>query len=198
MPENTSAKVLRFTLKGLCVTVETVNVFYYAGPVSAESTQAYLDNFRDGIVAFLAPVTNVSMEYNLLELQGVKGTTIFDSAAITIAGTVSGEILPPFVSWDFTLKRGAALERNAYKRFAGVSESQQASGIATAAAETLLDTVADKLDNTLVVGAESWTPVIRRGQINHVLQVPPKFYDISGAVYSRIGSQNSRKYGHGR
>jgi len=198
MPESSATHVIRFTLKGMCITVQTVNVFYYGGTTFAESTLEYLEAFRDDVIAYLAPVTTVSMEYNEIDMQMVKGSDTFDSLAVSIAGTSSGDSLPPFNSWDFTQVRAAAGERNGYKRFAGVPEGLQANGIATSAAETNLDIVADKLDNDLTVGAETWSPVIRRTRVNKVVLPFPKFYTISTVQYSKIGSQNSRKYGHGR
>jgi len=47
-------------------------------------------------------------------------------------------------------------------------------------------------------GTETYEPVIQRKFVNHIPKIPPVFYTISDVRYAKVGSQNSRKFGHGR
>lgn len=198
MPENTRAHVLKITLHGICISEETINVFYYASATRVDPLVDVFTAFDGVVLTELPPVSTVNSLYTQVDIEEVKGGSTFDTFAITRPGTVSGDSMPPFVSWDFTLLRSGAGERNGYKRIMGVPETQQAGGFASAGALANLNNVAIGLAAILATTNDEYVPVIRRKTIHHVPQTPPKFFDISTVNYSRIGTQNSRKFGHGR
>lgn len=198
MPENTAANVVRITVKGTLVTEQVINTYYYANVLTVLPFSSVIDAFQSNVLATQANVQSTLLTYNSIEIQQVKGGVAFDSKAIAQTGLNGGDTMPPFVAWDFTLVRGGALERNGYKRLPGVPESAVDNGFANGTALPNLAVVATALGADFNNGIEVWTPVIRRTRVNKVIQSPPKYFSISSAIYSRVGSQNSRKYGHGR
>jgi hypothetical protein len=157
-----------------------------------------LDTFDTTVVQPMLDVMSNLAHVNTLEAQIVHGGGAFDVKTTSYGGHVSGDCLPTFVAWDFTLLRGGLGERNGYKRIAGVAETQQHEGIPTTGANTLLALVAAGMNTAFDSGGDVYNPVIRRGTINRVPQNPAKYYSVSNVLFARIGSQNSRKVGHGR
>jgi len=198
LPENTRAHVLKITLHGTIISEETINVFYYASATRVDPLVDVFTEFQSVVLNELPPVSTNASLYTQVDIEEVKGGVTFDTFSISLPGTVSGEAMPPFVSWDFTYLRSGAGERNGYKRIMGVPESQQASGFATPGALANLSNVAIGMAAILATTNDEYVPVIRRGTIHHVPQNPARYYDISTVSYSRIGTQNSRKFGHGR
>jgi len=198
MPELTPAFVAQLKLKATVITEESLNIFYYGSDTNADGLDGLITRFRTIVMPKLIAVTSTQCQFESIEATMVKGGNDFTSQGFAEAGTVGGDTLPPYATWDFTLLRGGAGERNGYKRFPGVPEASQAQGIASAGAVANLNLLADALDTLLVPTTDQWSQVIRREVINHVIQNPPKWYSNGGTLYSRIGTQNSRKFGHGR
>lgn len=198
MPALTPAFVAQIKLKGIVISEETLNVFYYGSDTFADTLADLITAFRNVVVTTLPPVTSVNAYYAEVEATMVKGGNQFDSQSFFTAGSAGGDTLPPYAAWDFTLVRGGAGERNGYKRLMGVPESLQAGGFASAGAIANLGIVAAAMGQILVGVTDQWSPVIKRERVARVVQNPPKWYSISSIQYSRIGTQNSRKFGHGR
>jgi hypothetical protein len=199
MPEAATTHVYEIKLFGQCITEETVNVFFYGTDAILDTTPNDLLNaFDTNVAAVIATLVSVDMLFNALTCQEVKGGTQFGSIPIFRNGPQTGDCLPPFVAFDFTLVRGGALERNGYKRIPGVPEALQAQGIITGAGSAVANTVAAAMFTNITAGLIEFFPLIQRKHIAHIPQNPPKYYNVSGVQYSRIGTQNSRKFGHGR
>jgi hypothetical protein len=198
MPITAFANYAAIKLVGAFLGQETINLFHFG-------YGAYLGTAVDALTAWWATMqTPISAScsgqatWTSAEFQQEVGGVAFGSIPLADSGNVAGDSLPPFVCWDFTLVRGGALERNGYKRIAGVPESKQANGVVDNTFRATLDNLAAPIFAGFDVGLDHFTPVIKRKQIHGVAQHPPKYYDMSNVVYSKIGSQNSRKYGHGR
>lgn len=198
MPIVTDPFIIEFDVHGVVLNQETVNRFFYSCVDVATDIDPIVDAFHDHVVPSWLTVISTGAALLKIVAQVVRGGSLFTQRVATELGTAPGDCMPPFVAWDYTLLRGGALERNGYKRFAGVPEVSQNNGVRTTAATPDLDALAVVLGNTFSVGLVQFGPVIRRTKVNHVTQNPPTFYTCSGAVYSKIGSQNSRKFGHGR
>lgn len=198
MAENTDPFVYRFTVIGTIQSVvETVNVYYYAGMNEVSSVDDLCSNFSETVINPLLPLMHGASAFTELQFQGVKGDFGFTVKPLTAAGSASGEGLPPYASWDFTYLRQQLGERNGYKRIGGLSESQQGYGIPTPSALALLNLAAAGMASTITDGTNSYTPVIHRTRVNRIPVHPAKYYGISTVAFSKIGTQNSRKFGHG-
>jgi hypothetical protein len=198
MPQNTMAHVLTVKLTGQCITEQVLNVFHYASATFSDPIGDFMSAFDAQVAAAIQTVLSVDMVLTGVEAQEVKGGSSFGSLPIIRPGPQSGDCLPPFVSFDFTLVRGGALERNGYKRVAGVPEALQANGIVTGAALTALGLVADAMFDDITTATDTWVPVIQRKRVNHLSVSPIQYWTVSSVIFSKIGSQNSRKFGHGR
>jgi len=199
MPIVTWNYVIEVLITGFVLGEETINRFFYAtmnAPI--DTLDDFLTEFGNTVLTDVLAIMSNQSGFSVGTAQFVKGGTAFASKIYAAAGNVSGDVLPPFVAWDFTLLRGGARERNGYKRFAGVPESYQANGNPTTTAAALAAAAAVTMGSTVSTANDTWDPVIQRTVVNHIPQHPPVYYDISNVIFSRIGSQNSRKQGHGR
>jgi len=198
MGQFAATHVVKFTLVGTLFSQETINTFYYGTTDAMQPIADLIAGFIDQVVP---PIQTVcSNAWGVLHCDGesVLGNNDFGSQLIEQSGAISGDCLPTFVSWDFTLLRGGVGERNGYKRFAGVPESGQTNGIATGGSLVNLADLGTAIGDDLAVGGSIYTPGILRKTIHHVHQTEVKLFTISTVIYSKIGSQNSRKVGHGR
>lgn len=198
MPAVMDAHIYEIKMVGAIDGQQTINVFYYGGPTAASSLGDLLNGFRDHPMAELEALLSNSWGVTQWELTHVKGGTDFGSFVTADAGSVGGDCLPPFVAWGFTYLRGGTGERNGYKRFAGVAESNQVNGIPGGSAVTNGPALALALNASITDGTTDYNPVIQREQIHGVPQHPPVHYSVSSVKFAGITSQNTRKYGHGR
>lgn len=198
MPENTDAFVFELIMRSDTVNEKAINRFFYAGTSFTTAVTDIIDEFDSAVGTPLLNIMNVNSTIREYDLNFVKGSALFGSKAVIRSGTVSGSMCPTFVAWDYTYLREGVGERNGYKRFVGVSESSQDNGIVASGIVASLGILATALATPLTLGADTWVPVIKRTRIHRVPQSPAKYYDISDVAFSKIGSQNSRKPGHGR
>jgi hypothetical protein len=199
MPINMDPLVAKVTLVGQIFNEQALNVFYYANNSGSGSIIDLLTALSSSLVGPLLSI--VSNKYEILRADAVEvkgGLGAFTTLDFNSFGTISGDCLPPYVSWDFTLIRGGLGERNGYKRFAGVAESSQVDGIATTGISASLGTMAAAIGQSVLSGDAAWIPVIRRTRVHRVPQHPPVYYTFGNCTYAKIGSQNSRKFGRGR
>jgi hypothetical protein len=198
MPEDTAPVVYQFRVTGVSISEETIANYYYSASEEVANLDSLVEPFFTTVITPQLSIMNGNAFYTRLDIVTVKGGIAFASFDFLHIGTVSGDCLPPNVSYDFTLLRAGVGERNGYKRIAGVSESSQQQGTVTSGILALCALVSAGLSANLEVGEDAYPPCIRRTKIHRVPQNPPKFYTMSGATYSKIGTQNSRKFGHGR
>lgn len=198
MPENTMPTVVQLTVRGVVLGQETINRYFYACADASPSLGALMDLLDTNVLSPQLTIMSSAAGFQQIDALMVKGGNTFASKVLNEVGLNSGDCLPPFVSFDFTLIRGGGGERNGYKRIAGVPESEQINGTITPGAAPSAVAAADAMAADLTGGGHTWTPVIKRTRIARIHQVTPKYYTISGVAYSKIGTQNSRKFGHGR
>jgi hypothetical protein len=115
-------------------------------------------------------------------------------------GALSGVTTAPFLAWGFRLNRSSRSIRNGSKRFVGVvEEAMDNRGEPTTTQQPLLDAIAtalaDTIENNLNTGPQ-FEPVLVR--LNQVTQLPELVVKVQSAVFTRLTTQNSRKFGRGR
>lgn len=198
MPLSSAAHVLKITMVGSIFNEECLNVFYYGNIDVVTGIDDVLTEFAASPLGDILSILSSAYRCHRIDGEVVKGGTTLSTLAIESNGTIGGACLPPTNCWDFTLIRGGAKERNGYKRFSGVAESSQDDGVATTGISASLQSVATALAADLTPGVQTWFPLIRRTRVNRVPQNPPVYYEFDNAAYSKIGTQNSRKFGHGR
>lgn len=130
-------------------------------------------------------------------------------------GGRSGEMLPRYNAWGFVISRLRRDIRNGYKRFGSISETDQSGGAPTAAMATLLNTLANELEQVLtleyVAGSSAASPiVVKRIKYNPDPEKPDEFayrlpqgtdpfefYEATQISYQTMTTQNTRKTGRG-
>lgn len=210
--------LLEFKLKGFYNNAAEVNnVFHYS--VSAE-TSATLNQYAAGLWAALNPVllprTSDKVTYDQIDAailntdgQLVNGETYIIPTGAGV-GADGADALPPFVCWTFKLIRPNASFRHGFKRFAGVAEAATANGLPTSGVLTSLSAIAAMLKApitafSIAVGGAPDTaltgntmlPVIVQRIINGDPISPVNTGSVLDAVFDKVGSQNTRKFGRG-
>ena len=110
-----------------------------------------------------------------------------------------GELMPPFCVAAMRLTVGSRLTRPGQKRFTGLVEGDQASGILSASVITLLNNIGNVVTAPIVLGAPaatvSLTPIIvKKAAGGSVIS----HQEITGYLVSnRVSTQNTRKYFRG-
>lgn len=209
--------LLEFKLKGFYDSaVEVNNIFHYH--VSARNT-ATLDEFAAGLwstlQAVLLPRTNAIVEYDSVEGRIVDADGLLVNSELFVidpsigVGADGGDALPPTDTWTFKLLRPDGSFRHGYKRFAGVSEAAQAKGLPTSGVIASLAAIASVLSSPIqaqtitaglpsgVISGNTMHPVIFQKVVHGDPISPMNVGDITAAVFSRIGSQDTRAYGRG-
>jgi len=198
LPIVTDPYIVEFDVHGVVLGQEFINRYFYSCIDVTDAIDDVIDAFHDHVIpSQLAIMSNQAAVLRIVG-QSIRGSVAFAQHVLTETGLVAGDCLPPYAAWDYTLLRGGARERNGYKRIAGVPEAMQNNGVRTVGAAPDLDAFADVIGNTFSIGLVQFGPVIRRTKINHATQNPPVYYTCSGAAYSKLGTQNTRKFGHGR
>lgn len=193
--------VWQITIRGAYHAQEIVNVFWYiAATATAVDLLATTTEFRATVLPAIAEVQGGQMSWENILLKQITGGRGFRSEVISpaVAGVQTGEDMPPAICWTFRYERIQWDHRHGYKRFAGVTEGNQASGEAVPAILPSLEDLADILEAQLVPSAgTALTPVVYHQWENGQKLDPPEAHSIGGVSYSHIGTQNSRKYGRG-
>lgn len=122
-------------------------------------------------------------------------------------GLVGSNGMPPYVAHGYRYQGSGGAERNGYKRFAGVAESQNNAGVfdgsstdANALATALSDEIQVSGGVGGVIGQFDMKPVIVKkmaGGLDPSDIVVIDFWEPVGVTYYGITTQNTRKFGRG-
>jgi hypothetical protein len=199
MPAVSYTNVYEILLRGVVLNQETINRFHYGTNGTPASMTEVAEAF-DGVVAALVYLAiNQNASFTQIDVNQIKGGNNFGSISISRQGTNGGDCLPPYAAYDFTLVRAGVGERNGYKRIAGVGEGNQTNGIANSGIISALNGAADAMARSMITTSlVELFPVILRTRVHKVPVTGVVTYSISNCIYSKIGTQNSRKFGHGR
>jgi len=176
------------------------NVYWYRQTEGTETDAAALANLfavniMPSIVAF--QTTLVTHDHIYVENQALAGDFYDLYPTSGNVGEVAATTLPPFVALAFRLNRSVRGIHNGQKRYAGIPEEGVLNGILNPSYTTLVDTLAALIGSDLANGDLSliYEPVIRH-------QTTPTsgvygYIRVASAVFTRVSSQNTRKYGRG-
>lgn len=160
----------------------------------------------------LRPLTVSLVRYTSVRARVIRGSDDGVSNLYLIdtgeqAGSVEAQSLPPANCWTFRYQGAGGIERNGYKRFSGISETQQDSGFQSGVA-SLLDALAATLAEEQLVQTTDVIPIEVFRSVPVIVKkiasgLDPEDIDVLadwepvGIVYNGIGTQNSRKFGVG-
>lgn len=179
---------------------QVLNVYYYKQVSEGTATNQVLalaSAFESTLMGPIRDVQSIVVIHDHYQIINTDNTAEFGNVSTGEDGNIGGDVLPPFVAYSFRWNRVDRAVRNGQKRIAGVPENFQNGGVATAAAEILLDVLATLMGNNIT---DPTTEAIFRPQIVHrsVPGVPIYTpYNVGSVEYTRISSQNTRKFGRG-
>jgi len=203
--------ILEFRLRSFWETTgdQFLNVFHYLVTVDtgtmtlAGSGQNIIDDWAGDYTSYLQDIISSEITFS-----GIDITNLSDPDEIFVgdftapfSGGVTGDVLPPFAAWAFIKRRATAVTRNGQMRLAGVPESLQVNGVATAPAVEDLDAFAGIFQ--VGFSAAATLPEAFNAQFfpRIVRKTPTGGLDvvngITGVEYTRISTQNTRKFGRG-
>jgi len=193
--------ILEVKLFGVCNSIDTLNVFYYANVAHAGGSTSDISALSEAFGTVLvpqiaAPLTNAA-HFSLVTVAYAIEPDLIDSFIVDVSGGGESETLPVFNAIGFRYERTSVNVRSGAKRFAGVPEDGQNAGVITPTYQTTCETLATQLGAILTwpdpVPTYGFAPVILSRYLDGALRVPPVAYDIAGVTFTGITSQNTRK-----
>lgn len=206
-----SGDILEFRLRSHWETTgdEFLNVIHYlisvtgGTPTLDLSGQNIIDDWAGEFTSFLQDITSTEITFDGIDITNLSEPTEIFVGDFTspFSGGVTGDVLPPFASWAFIKRRATATTRNGQLRLPGVPESLQVNGLATAPAVEDLEAFADIFQ----LGFSAAATLPQPFTATFVLRIVRKdatgalvlSNSISGVEYTRISTQNTRKFGRG-
>lgn len=186
---------------------QVLNVYHYkqvSEPTSGTSILALGDAFYTFVQLPMFSVQTEFLQHVGLRIINLDNPDEFALVTEGETGTVPGETLPPFCSWAFRYNRSSRLVRNGQKRIGGVPEGFNDNGVATGTALTLLPLLAIGMGALITdtVTTASFTPrIVHKATDAGPGGDPPATvradYAVASVEYTRISTQNTRKFGRG-
>lgn len=197
MPAWTGQTVYRLIhrFKGFEQTME--NVYFYGGATNAEVATDLANAWIDQIFPVWRNIIVGNCQSQSIFVEGLVGAADLYNVDLVENGLRTGQQMPPFVAWAFRLNRGARGERNGYKRFGLISETDVEEGSAALGVIDELDSMASILSAEIGQPVPFWSPLIQRRFENKVELDPPTYWTFNDASYVNVSTQNSRKIGRG-
>lgn len=176
------------------------NVFWYENIGIAHDAVYAAELFSDTVLSDQVAIMSAAVKFVALQCVNLDDPLDYTyvSPMDPSAGNRSGDCLPPFVAWAFRLNRASRASRNGQKRIGGVAEPDQVNGVPVEGIVTLLNAFATTLATNLNgTGGEVYAPRICRRPAPGAPLSASVFFPIQSATFTRISSQNSRKFGRG-
>lgn len=176
---------------------DVLNTYYFDLINGEGKAQELAEAFTAVWIPQIVTPQNVALTHTEVEVVNLDDPTDFYilTHSSPIPGADSGDVMPPFVAWGFKKARGSVLQRNGSMRLAGVTESLVSDGVATAGALAELNALATVFSGGLSDGSgNTWEQGYLIDTDN-----PQGGTFVGGTLwsYTRVTSQNSRKFGRG-
>jgi len=186
---------------------QVLNVYYFkqlANPSTGTSIAALETAFVNIYIPVITALQSDLIRHTGLLTENLDNPDEFGTPATGYDGLLSGDAMPPFVTWSFRLNRTTRLVRNGQKRIGGLSEASVSAGLpvsgmatAIAAYETLVAAILIEP----VTGASFEPRIVHRatdaGPGGDPPATPRADYAIASATFTTVSTQNSRKFFHG-
>jgi len=189
----------QLTLISKLDTQTALNVFHYFKTDTGDGTaEDLVDTFVDVVQPSIAAIMSGSSGIFGIDCFNINNLGDFFSLAESVGGTVSGDVMPVFVTNSFKYLRTTRAVRNGAKRIVGVPESGTTDGVnPTSGYATLLAACATAMAADLFGALDQYDPCIfhKTSPAGEPLAGTP--HAISGVAWSHFGSQNTRKLGRG-
>jgi hypothetical protein len=172
------------------------NVFAYEGSAGAPNAADLWSTFSTGVVTAIVDVLSTLMVTDLLSVINLDDPSDFFASISGLGGTRTGQVLPKFNAWEYEYVRATRAVHNGRKSFGVICEADVTNGeMDFASVGTEIDALETALVDVLNGGSgNQYTPKIWRRAGTYVSGTfPDTFYPISGVLYRRVSTQNTRK-----
>lgn len=208
----------RVEVTSLQANQELLNVFTYEqtvqdGIVLPASTLSV--SFQAGIFPLWRAVCSVSWALARINVYNLFDVTDFVESVISpnLAGTVAGDVSPPFLTIGLRSPRTSLLVRQGKKRFSGIPETSITNGAVSAGVITAWNNFATGLNDTIPLVPPGTGHVFSPRIVKRIPYTTPsgatayRFPENAGEAISvlannweleRVTTQNSRKIGQGQ
>lgn len=175
-----------------------INVFAYeaaSGTVSADDLNGA---FQSLVLPSWVDCVNIHTVMRTIQVINLDDPVDFLIDNINETGVTNGEILPSFMAYEFEYVRAVRGVHSGRKSIAGLDEGQLSGGEASGTELGLLNILAADFGTSIAGTLGLYTPRIWRRQGTYKVDgvptvFPHTFYPISGVVYRRVSTQNTRK-----
>lgn len=174
------------------------NVFAYEATSGSPTALDMWTGWDAAMSSAMCDLLSSATEFDFVEVINLDDASDFLLLPIALVGTVTGEYLAPFCGWEFGYQRAVRGVHNGRKTFSIVPEISVINGNPSIGALSALNGFASSLETAYNSPNATYTPRIwRRAGTYNVGGVPTvfpdTFYPISGVVFNRLSTQNSRK-----
>jgi len=186
---------------------QVLNVYYYkqiAEPSVGVSNIALVRAWEDFVMATIGPVQNEGLDHVGVRVINLDNPDDFLLSPNSFAGTVSGDGMPPYVTFAFRLNRASRAVRNGQKRIGGISESSVGDGLVNPGLATNIAAIEVALGAIITdtISGASFQPRIvhlatEAGPGGDPPATPRADYTISSVEFTSVSTQNTRKFGRG-
>lgn len=177
-----------------------LNVYYYQQlSTTLGNAQNLVESFIGNVFPELIACQNVGLTHIVVTAINLDDPTDFGLVVPTsdFTGLQTGAGAPPFVCAAFRYNRASRAVRNGQKRIGGQSEISQGDGVIDSEDLHLYTDLATQLGNHIGDGAGTeYKPVIMRKTVIAGVTTYTEF-DLTSVTFTRISTQNTRKFGRG-
>ncbi len=173
---------------------EMMNVYFFYQAEGSGKAQELATAFEELALLSILNLQVSAVVHTSLEVINVDDLNDFVVHPLTTAneGSRTGDGLPAFNAWGFTLNRATRSHRSGHKRIAGVSETDTSAGNPASAIEANLTAYCTTFSEDISYEGDVYTlviPIIGAPPGND----PPATGFISSVTFTRLTTQNSRK-----
>lgn len=183
-----------------------LNVFFYE-VVSLDvgvTLENVLTTFTGWWTTNIKPLQVTTCALTTLEAKDLSNGIDIASRSVSVAGSLTGDGVPSFVTLSFRLNRTTGLTRHGQKRFAGCSEAaiignDLSGGVLTAANTAATGLASSLLSDSGTNDHELKPVIIGRNKLpdgTYELDIT-KVNDVQSAQYVRVSTQTTRRAGRG-
>jgi len=157
----------------------------------------------------ILPLQSLQLTLNQVKVENVSdGLGIGFWTPSPVLGTISGDVMPPFVTWSFQQTRGSRVTRHGHKYVGGIPEASVINGSTTLSPAQLAffeNVFVDPLEvDDSVVPLIAFSAIPRIVGRKESLTTPgsyeldlTKINPITGLVFRGVSTENLRKLGRG-
>lgn len=174
------------------------NVYAYESDDTDADAFGCIEAFSTDVGVALAAVICGDAKITEMSCYNLDDLTDFSLVSFAVNGTAAGQVMPPFVAWEFQYVRPTREVGNGRKSIGPISEADVDSGVANSDALIRLNDLAELLEAPIHSTGDvaEFVPALwRRAGSYGDPPVPfvDTFYPITQVVYRKVSTQNTRK-----